>query len=425
MEKFYLETYGCRLNQSDSDLLRGSLTRNFQEASENEADFIIINSCGVLGKTEKKIVERIDYFKKNNKKVILAGCLPLIAPDLKNSVDGVIGPRNVLRINEAAQMVLRGEKPIFLYQKGIDKAAYHGLKKRGEDTVIAAVSISEGCVGNCSYCASKISRGALKSFSRDAVINEIEQLVVRGFKEIHLTSQDAGCYGLDRRALELPSLLTGISSIPGKFKVRLGMINPQFAIEMVDELLLNFESRKLYRFLHLPVQSGSDMVIGAMNRKYEVSEVEEVIRRFKKKFPDFLVALDVIVGFPGESEGDFKETLKFVERTGPHIVHINKFSLRPGTAAVELPQLSPKVISRRSRKLTRLCFSVKREINKKFLGREFKTLIAKQGKANTFIARPQSFRAVIIKERDVRVGEIRKVRIIGTEANYLLGEIIG
>jgi threonylcarbamoyladenosine tRNA methylthiotransferase CDKAL1 len=424
MGKFYLETYGCRLNQSDSDLLRGVLSRNFQEASENEADFIIINSCGVLGKTENKIIERIDHFKNNNKKVILAGCLPLINPDLKNSVDGVIGPRDVLKIDEAARMVLGDERPVFLNQGDVDKAAYYRLKERGGNTVIAAVSISEGCVGDCSYCGSKISRGSLKSFSKDAIKAEIEQLVVRGFKEIHLTSQDAGCYGLDRGKLELPSLLEEISSIPGRFKIRLGMINPQFAIEMASDLLFIFESRKLYRFLHLPVQSGSDRIIGSMNRNYKVADLGEFIKEFKRKFPDSLIALDAIVGFPGESEEDFKETLGFVERVGPHIVHINKFSPRPGTAAANLPQLSPKVISRRSKLLTKLCNRVKRDINKKFLHREFRVLVTKEGKPNTFIARPQSFRAVIIKERDVSVGEIRKVRIMGTKVNYLLGQIV-
>jgi len=421
MVKFNLQTYGCKLNQSDSDVIRGLLSQQFEEASENEADFIVLNTCGVIKKTERKIMRKVDELKRKNKKIILTGCLPLISHATVERGDAVVAPRELLKIKQAAEEMLQGKKPIFLdNSEALDKARLYNLKKRKKDNMVSAVvAISEGCVGNCSYCATRFARGKLKSFNQEAITKEIKALVDRGYKEIHLTSQDAGCYGLDNGKLELPALLDRIVSVSGDFKVRIGMAHPFFVKEMMSDLISVFKSEKIYNFLHLPIQSGSDKVLSAMQRNYKAKDVEETVREFRSQLGETLIALDVIIGFPGEDEDDFEQTIRMIKNIEPNIVHINKFSSRPCIPAEKLTQVPIKVKSARSKFLTGFCRKLKREVNKKFIGKEYKVLVVRKGKNNTFLSRPQSFRAVILKKG--KVGEVKKVKITDARSNYLIG----
>jgi threonylcarbamoyladenosine tRNA methylthiotransferase CDKAL1 len=272
MKNFYLETYGCKLNQSDSDLIRGILLENFKETDLKKADFVVINSCGVVEKTERKIIKRIKELKKLKKKIILAGCLSLISQKAKRLSDGVIGPKDILSIKKVAEGVIKGEKIIVLSPKNknfIDKSEFCYLKKRKRGEVSAIVPISEGCLGNCSYCITKEARGKLISYKMENILREIESLIKNGYKEIQLTSQDASIYGLDKGKFLLPHLLKKITEIKGEFRIRVGMMNPRFLKFFVNDLIPVYRSKKIYKFIHLPLQSADNRILKLMKRGLE------------------------------------------------------------------------------------------------------------------------------------------------------------
>jgi threonylcarbamoyladenosine tRNA methylthiotransferase CDKAL1 len=419
--RFFIETFGCKFNKADSELIRKTLIeKGFKEASEKEADFVVLNTCGVVEKTERKVINRAIELKKKRKKVIFAGCLPLISPEICQKVaDGLIGPTNILDLPKIVKKVLKGKKAKSLKQKPIDKAKLRCFAIPKE-TVVAIVPISEGCLSFCSYCATRLAKGKLRSFEKEEILENIKIVLKAGVKEIQLTAQDLGIYGLDQRKFLLPKLLKEISKIEGDFKVRLGMMNPKFAKKIFGKTLNILENAKFYKFLHLPLESGSNNVLKTMNRGYRVEEFLEIALKFKRKFKNSLLATDIIVGFPTETEKDFKETVLVTKKIKPEILHIFRYSKREGTVAAKLKDFPDRIKKERSRILTKVWQEVSKEKSKKYLGKEFQALITeKRGK--TFLARLPSYKAVILKEGNL--GEFVKVKIVGAKPNYLIGKI--
>ena len=422
MKKFYLETYGCKLNQADSEIIREILEKNnYQFSSEKEADFVVINSCGVVEKTERKIIKRIRELKKKNKRVILAGCLPLISFKVcKKLADGILGPKNLLSLPIVVKRIFENKKSIFLKKRNFSKIKYLPIKKR-KNRAFVIIPISEGCLGNCSYCVSRFARGVLKSFDEKEILRKIEKALDLGFKEIQLTSQDLAIYGLDRGKPSLPDLLNEILKIKENFRVRLGMMNPFFAKRIFSKILKLMESEKIYKFLHLPLQSGSERILKAMNRGYKLKEILKLISQFKKKFKNSLLATDIILGFPMETEKDFKETIKMVKKIKPEILHIFKYSKRERAPASKLKDFPDKIKKERSRILTKISREICEKENKKYLLKKFEALITEKRK-DTFLARLPSYKAVILKEG--KLGDFVKIKIVNAKPNYLIGEII-
>ncbi|ADC65022.1 MiaB-like tRNA modifying enzyme [Ferroglobus placidus DSM 10642] len=419
--KVYIETYGCTMNQADSDIMRGLLSREYAFAdSAEEADVVIVNTCGVIGFTERKILRRIEEIKGMGKKVIAAGCLARIARKRLKIADALVSPDNVHRINEAVKAVLNGERVEIINVSRVDKAEISGVKCRLKENAIAIVSISEGCLGNCSYCATKIARGRLRSFSIEKIVEEVKKVVEMGYKEIQLTSQDTGAYGKDK-GYRLPDLLEKISEIEGDFRVRVGMMNPQHAMEILDDLIEAFKSEKIYKFLHLPVQSGDNKVLMDMRRGHTVEDFEEVVSAFRKAFDDVLLSTDVIVGFPTESEESFEKTVELIKRVKPDIVNITRFSPREGTLAAKLKDIPDWIKKERSRKLTKICEEIGLENNLKFVGKKLRVLVTKRGKNETLLARADSYRPVVLEEGTI--GEFYRAKVVDAKFNYLVGEL--
>jgi MiaB-like tRNA modifying enzyme len=421
MAKFYLETFGCKFNKADSELIRKILIENgFKEASEKEADFVVLNTCGVVEKTERKIIKRAIKLKNKGKKIIFAGCLPLISPKVCQKVaDGLIGPTNILDLPKIVKKVLRGGKAKSLKQKPIDKAKLRCFAIPKE-TVVAIIPISEGCLSFCSYCATRLAKGKLRSFDKREILENIKLALKSGAKEIQLTSQDLAIYGLDKGKFLLPELLKEISKIEGDFRVRLGMMNPKFAKKIFGKILEILENEKFYKFLHLPLESGSNNVLKTMSRGYRVEEFLEMISQFKRKFKNSLLATDIIVGFPTETEKDFKETVSVIKKIKPEILHIFRYSKREGTVAAKLKDFPDRIKKERSRILTKIWQEISKEKSKKYLGKAFKALITEK-RGDTFLARLPSYKAVILKEGNL--GEFVKVKIVSAKPNYLIGKI--
>ncbi len=419
--KVYIETYGCTMNQADSDIMRGLLSREYAFAdSADNADVVIVNTCGVIGFTERKILRRIEEIKRMGKKVIAAGCLARIARKRLEMADALVSPDNVHRIGEAVKAVLNGKRVEIINVSKVDKAEISGVKCRLNENAIAIVSISEGCLGNCSYCATKIARGRLRSFSIEKIVEEVKRVVEMGYREIQLTSQDTGAYGKDK-GYRLPDLLEKIAEIEGDFRVRVGMMNPQHAMEILDDLIEAFKSEKIYKFLHLPVQSGDNKILMDMRRNHTVEDFEEVVRAFRKAFDDVLLSTDVIVGFPTESEESFEKTVELVKRVKPDIVNITRFSPREGTLAAKLKDIPDWIKKERSRRLTKICEEIGLENNLRFVGKKMRVLVTKRGKNETLLARTDSYRPVVLEEG--RIGEFYKAKVVDAKFNYLVGEL--
>lgn len=418
--RVYIETYGCTTNQADTDIMRGILSQK-HDLVENpdDADVVVVNTCGVIDFTERKIVRRIKELKNSGKRVIATGCLSRISRNsLREVCDALVSPDNVHRIEEAVEGVVRGKRVEILEVTSVDKSELCTYKKRLNENAIAIVSISEGCLGSCSYCATKIARGRLRSFSVESIVREVEVAVKAGYREIQLTSQDTGAYGLDR-GTNLAELLERISEVDGDFRVRVGMMNPQHAVAILDDLINAFSNKKIYKFLHIPVQSGDNRVLEDMRRGHTVEDYEHVVGEFRRSFDDVVVSTDIIVGFPTETEESFWKSYELIERTRPDIVNITRFSPRRGTPAYRLRDIPDWIKKERSRRLTELTRKIGLENNLKFVGRTERVLVTKAGKNGTFLSRMDSYRPVIIESG--KIGEFLRVKILKAEFNYLMG----
>jgi MiaB-like tRNA modifying enzyme len=409
--KVFLETFGCTANKADSEILKGLLKENnFEFTSEEKADFLVINSCGVKEQTENKVIKRIKTLSAvfPEKKLIVFGCLPKI-----NS-------KKIFNANPKA------------IQFGTDLneiSAFFGLSlsnslslvpQENENKFVSIIPIAKGCLSNCAFCATRIARGTLKSHS----INEIKEKFEKSIKiskEVWLTSQDNAVYGFDLKT-NLASLLQELCKINGKYRIRVGMMNPRFIKGFLPELLKSFESKKVYKFFHIPLQSGSNEVLFKMKRFYTVEEFYSIIEKIKKKFFNATISTDIIVGFPGETEKQFNETMKAIKELKPTIVNISRFGLRPNTFAVKLSnQLHGRIKKERSRKLSRLCRKIAFDNHKALVGEKGVVLFTEKGKNNFFVGRNENYVQVIVKSNKNLLGKFVKVEFIKNSTHYLIG----
>ncbi len=408
MKKYHIETFGCKLNQTDSERIKIKLDKKYILTSEKEADLVILNTCAVVEKTERKILKKAAELKKQGKIVIIAGCLPLVSDKCKEVAHGIIGPQSIDLIDKAIEgsvCVSRQEKKPIIFTT------------KNNQTTSIIVPISEGCVGECTYCAARLARKDLMSFEIKDIIESVKSALDLGFKEIQLTSQDLSIYGLDKGKLMLPQLLKELIKIKGDFKIKLGMMNPGTTKKILKPLLKLYESDKLYKFIHLPLQSGSNDVLKNMKRKYKAEDFTYIVKEFRNKFKDSVIGTDIIVGHPLETEKDFLKTISIVKKTKPDIVHIFKFSKRKGTLDYNLPDLVDRIKKQRSRKLTKLFIEINEKRNKKFINKKLNCLII-----NKNMARANSGRAIIVNKGEM--GYYKEVKIIDSKWNYLIGKVV-
>jgi len=205
-------------------------------------------------------------------------------------------------------------------------------------------------LNRCTFCATKLARGNLRSYRIGDIKRQVEKAVTDGCKRINLTSQDDGCYGFDIDT-DLPSLLNELITIEGDFTIRVGMMNPWHLDKVMDGLLEVFESDKIFKFLHIPVQAGSEQVLKHMRRIHTVENFKDAVEKFRAKFSGMNIATDIIVGYPSETEEDFQETLELIEETKPEVVNISRFSSRQGTDASKMKQISSEIMKDRSQRL--------------------------------------------------------------------------
>jgi MiaB-like tRNA modifying enzyme len=427
--RVFIRSFGCSTNLADAEVLAGSLAEAGYELSDSiaTADIIIYNTCAVKGPTEDRMIEILKHVPAN-KKVIVAGCLPLINFERvckEVRFNGIVGPASGDKIVDVLKSVLNGERVIAL-ERAVNAKPSLNLPKLQLNPVISIIPVNYGCLGSCAYCCVIFSRGHLRSYSIQEIVERMKKDLVLGVREFWITSQDTACYGRDV-GVNLVELLRTVSDIEGNFRVRVGMMTPNGAMNIVNDLIEVFRSEKIFKFIHLPVQSGDNQILERMHRFYSVEDFKMIVDAFRSSFPNITLATDVICGFPSESPEAFERTLQLIKEVRPDIVNASKFFARPRTAAAKMHNdfVSPSEIKRRSAIVAKMAREVAFERNQRWIGWNGEVFIDEVGKfSGSWVGRNFAYKPITVKStRDV-FGKILQMRVVSAFSTHLEAEII-
>jgi threonylcarbamoyladenosine tRNA methylthiotransferase CDKAL1 len=410
MTTFYMKTFGCSLNKSDSEIMIGLLLeKGFTMVAQAEkAEVQIVNTCTVKGTTERNVLRFLDALKSLKRPIVVAGCLPQVSPDKLDGY-GLLGPNELMHIVEVVEETMNENPVRFL---GNDRLLRPALPRKRQNPVIEIVPISSGCLGSCSYCIVKKARGNLISYEIALIVKQIRQALREGVKELWLTAQDTGCYGSDE-GTSLVKLLREVVSLEGDFLVRVGMMNPNFALEMKDDLSQILKDPKMFRFLHIPVQSGSDRILKIMGRSYTVSQFKEAVESYRRQVPDITISTDVICGFPGESKEEFMESVELIRNVKPDVLNVSRFWPRPGTPASSLAQLPEEEKKHRTEYMLAMFKWIAFENNKRWRNWRGRVIVDGTGKNGSWLGRNFAYKPIVL-DGSYRLGEELDVAIENT-----------
>ena len=373
MAKIFVEAYGCSASFADSEMISGLIVNGGHTLAtdSSESDLNLIVTCSVKDTTANKMMHRIKSLKA--KPLIVAGCLPKaeqsnVEKFTENA--SLLGPNSLGKTLDVINSTLSGKKQIALEDSDLSKV---GLPKVRLNSAVGIVEIASGCMSECTFCQTKLAKGDLSSYRLGDIVRQVQTEIKEGCKEVWLTSTDNGCYGFDI-GTDLPTLVNAVSEIPEDFMVRVGMMNPMYMSRIKQELIESYDNEKVFKFLHIPVQSGSNKVLNDMKRGHTSETFREIVKKTKDRFENFTISTDIIVGFPSETEEDFQKTLSLLDETKPDVVNLSKYSARPGTDAAELKQIDAAEIKRRSKIIFEQINKISLESNKKWIGWKGKVL---------------------------------------------------
>ena len=420
MAKIFVEAYGCSASFADSEMISGLILNGGHTLVENssESDLNIVVTCSVKDSTANKMMHRIRSLK--SKPLVVAGCLPKAEKSTVEKITeraSLLGPNSLGKTLQVIDSTLRGIRYVALEDSDLSKV---GLPKVRLNPVVGIVEISSGCMSECTFCQTKLAKGDLTSYRIGDIVRQVETEISEGCKEIWLTSTDNGCYGFDINT-DLPTLVKAVSEIPQDFMIRVGMMNPMYMPRIKEELIKSYDSDKVYKFLHIPVQSGSDKILHDMKRGHTVKTVREVIEKAKERFTDFTISTDVIVGFPSETKEDFEKTVDLINEIRPDMVNLSKYSARPGTEAAEWDQIEASEVKKRSKIIFDIINKISLENNQKWIGWKGKVLFDEE--TNEGIkGRNFAYKPVVVKE-EIKIGQTHIVEILDATTRSILGKI--
>ena len=421
----YIESYGCTFNKADGQIMAGVLNENNIELVDNidDADVIIVNTCYVKLPTENKIVYKIQQLQKNfpDKKIIVGGCMVEIDPEKLDSIGpncSWIGPH---QLNKVADIVKQTYCGGVIRESGFSKESKVGVPKISDDSLIHIIQICEGCLGVCTFCCTRFARGPLNSYSISNIVAEAKGAIENGACEIQLTAQDTAAFGRDSGE-KLSDLIKEVANIKGDFRIRVGMMHPKNILDDVDEIIDAMKHPKVYDFIHLPVQSGSDKVLSDMRRGHNISQYMDIVSKFKKEIPDLTLAVDIIVGYPTEDDEDFDLTVKLLKEIKPSLIHLSKYQHRKGAISSSLKEIPHDVMKKRSKYLSQIKSEITEEENKHLVGTNQKVLVVEEGSKGGFIAKTDSYIPVIVE--DAELGSFVDVKITEATSTYLKSQLL-
>ena len=421
MAKIFVESYGCSASFADSEMISGLALNGGHTLVDDssESDLNIVVTCSVKDATANKMIHRIKSLK--TKPLIVAGCLPKAE---KTTVEkftenaSLLGPNALGKTLQVINSTLMGKKQIALEDSDISKV---GLPKVRLNPIIGIVEIASGCLSECTFCQTKLSKGDLSSYRLGDIVRQVQTEIKEGCKEVWLTSTDNGCYGFDI-GTDLPSLVNAVTEIPGDFMIRIGMMNPMYMPRIKEKLIRSFNNNKIFKFLHIPVQSGSDKVLHDMKRGHTVETFREIVNKVKETFGDFTISTDIIVGFPSETEEDFQKTVRLLDEIRPDVVNLSKYSARPGTDAAELKQIDVREVKRRSKIVFEQINKIAIENNKKWIGWRGNVVFDEKTE-DGIKGRNFAYKPVFVRDQ-VDIGELHTIEITNVTINSLVGKIV-
>ncbi len=407
----HFEGYGCTANQGETLELAHQARELGHTVTERpeEADTVVIGTCTVIQATADRMEHRIASLLEGGQGVVIAGCMatadrtrmrarfpevPLLAPGDLEGLEVLIG-------RPEAELPSPGPS---------------GKEEASPVTAILPVAI--GCLGHCTYCATLRARGRVRSRSIEQIVARARAALDSGSRELYLTSQDNAAYGADMGS-SLEELLAALAILEGEFRLRVGMLNPAIAAHRSRELAEAWSDRRTYRFLHLPIQSGSQPVLEAMGRDHSLEDFWRVVETFRSRYPELMLSTDVICGFPGESDDDHRATMELLERLAPEVVNITRFSPRPHTRAAGMDDQVPYPVAKeRSGELTLLKQRTTRASFQRQVGRRVTVLATERPKPGSTLCRDDSYRPVVV-DAEVALGGFHRVEVTGATWAYL------
>ena len=420
MAKIFVEAYGCYASFADSEMISGLIVNGGHTlvTDSSESDLNLIVTCSVKDTTANKMMHRIKSLK--TKPLIVAGCLPkaeqsTVEKFIENA--SLLGPNSLGKTLEVINSTLMGKKQIALEDSDLSKV---GLPKVRLNSAVGIVEIASGCMSECTFCQTKLAKGDLTSYRLGDIVRQVQTEIKEGCKEVWLTSTDNGCYGLDI-GTDLPTLVNAVSEIPEDFMIRVGMMNPMYMPRIKQKLIESYDNDKVFKFLHIPVQSGSNKVLNDMKRGHTSETFREIVKKVKERFENFTISTDIIVGFPSETEEDFQKTIALLDETKPDVVNLSKYSARPGTDAAELKQLDAAEIKRRSKLIYEQINKISLKSNEKWIGWKGKVLFDENTEEG-IKGRNYAYKPISVNDK-VSIGQSHVVEITNATRKRLIGKI--
>ncbi|SEW37840.1 tRNA-i(6)A37 thiotransferase enzyme MiaB [Cognatiyoonia koreensis] len=431
-KKLFIKTYGCQMNVYDSERMVEALGGEgyVETKSADDADMILLNTCHIREKAAEKVYSELGRFKdlkaeNPNLKIGVAGCVAQAEGEeimrRQPLVDLVVGPQSYHRLPAMEKAVQQGAKALdtdFPEDDKFDTLTKRAKTKRGPT---AFLTVQEGCDKFCAFCVVPYTRGAEVSRPAAQVLKEAQELVDAGVREITLLGQNVNAYHGHEKGLA--GLIWALDKIDGLARIRFTTSHPN---DMDDALIeAHGTCTKLMPYLHLPVQSGSDAILKAMNRKHTAESYIRLIERIREARPDLLLSGDFIVGFPGETDQDFEDTMNLIREVNYGQAYSFKYSTRPGTPAAERAQVAEALKTERLANLQALLSTQQRAVQETMVGREVRVLFEKTGRQEgQLIGKSEYLHAVYADAPASLIGQVVPVRIIANSPNSLAGQCI-
>lgn len=431
-QTIYVKTWGCAHNNSDSEYMAGQLALyGYNITSDREkAALWLLNSCTVKNPSEDTFRNDIHAANKMGKHVVLAGCVPQAAPKSEYMQGlSIVGVHQIDRVTEVVEETLKGHSVRLLQAKKVNGKRIAGpqlaLPKIRKNPLIEIIPINSGCLNACTYCKTKFARADLVSYPVDEIVERAANVFTEGVCEIWLTSEDTGTYGRDI-GTSLPELLWKlVAVIPDGCMLRLGMTNPPYIFEHLEEMSQLLQHPKVYSFLHVPVQSGSDSILAEMKREYCRTDFETIVDYLKEKVPGITIATDIICGFPTETEADFEDTMKLCAKYKFPSLFINQFYPRPGTPAAKMQRIPADLVKRRTKRLTELFYSYEPYVGKYQVGDRQKVLVTEiSHDKKHYVGHNKCYEQVLLPMDKKLLGKLVEVEIVGITKFSMIAKVI-
>ena len=430
----YVETYGCQQNEADSERIRGMLSQCGYAMTDGPegADVVVMNTCAIREHAEQRVfgnLGALTHTKRRHpeQKIFLCGCMagePKVSERIKKSypfVDGVFSTHHLWQFPEILYRVLTGKKRQFYVEDEAGSIA-EGIPQVRDSSLKAWVSIMYGCNNFCTYCIVPYVRGRERSRQPECILQECRQLIENGAKEITLLGQNVNSYGKDLGiGVDFADLLAQIAQLPGDFLVRFMTSHPRDASQKLFDTMAQYP--KIAKQLHLPFQSGSSRVLKAMNRHYDRQTYLEKVNYAKSVMPELVLTSDVIVGFPGETEEEFEETVSLIQQVHYDSLFTFIFSPRAGTPAAGMDDPTPK--AEKNRRFDKLCAvqnAISEEIHRSYIGKTLRCLVDGRDGEN-LTARTEGGRLVRFAGADSLIGSFCPIEITGATTWSLTGRL--